>query len=309
MQTRPYAPGDEDAIAALFNAAETAFGVDPFFTAADIRDDMGGWIKNPDRDTRLCLDADGTLVAYGGVVPPAPDGSHGFAPGAVHPEWLGRGIGRELMAWQFERFGEMHAEQAPGRDWDLDAGTSEKDSVSARLYARFGMRPVRYFHEMKASLPASGEDAPVPDGLRLVPFAPELAEPVHYANVEAFADHWGFEPEPYEDFARRHYESETFRPDLSCVALDGDEVAAYVLSYDNVPGTLHVGLVGTRRSWRKRGVASAMLTSVLEAGTVDGKTHATLGVDADSPTGAVGVYERAGFVRVHTFVTFRGPLH
>jgi len=309
MQTRPYAPGDEDAIADLWNAADAIYGVEPFFTAASIRSDMGGWIKDPERDTRLCHDADGVLVGWAMVAPPPPDGTRAQAHGAVLPERQGHGIGRELKAWQFDRLREMHAEHAPGRAWDVESGGSEEDTGLAGLCTRFGMTPVRYFFEMKAKLPATGEPAPVPDGLRLVPYGTDLAVRVYEANAEAFADHWGFEKDPYEDFAKSHYESETFRPDLSRIALDGDEVAAYLLAFDGVPGDLQVGLVGTRRPWRKRGLASALLSASMAAGTADGKRIATLGVDADSPTGAVGVYERAGFVRVHTFVTYRGPLH
>ena len=36
--------------------------------------------------------------------------------------------------------------------------------------------------------------------------------------------------------------------------------------------------------------------------------HAMLGVDADNPTGAVGVYERAGFVVVKRSTAYRKPM-
>jgi len=35
---------------------------------------------------------------------------------------------------------------------------------------------------------------------------------------------------------------------------------------------------------------------------------ASLGVDAENPTGALGLYERHGFTVHQTFVTFRKPL-
>jgi ribosomal protein S18 acetylase RimI-like enzyme len=36
--------------------------------------------------------------------------------------------------------------------------------------------------------------------------------------------------------------------------------------------------------------------------------HAMLGVDADNPTGAVGVYERAGFVVTKRSAAYRKPM-
>ena len=53
--------------------------------------------------------------------------------------------------------------------------------------------------------------------------------------------------------------------------------------------------VFTRRPWRKRGLASALIGRSLELLRERGMTSAVLGVDADNPTGALALYERAGF--------------
>ena len=52
-------------------------------------------------------------------------------------------------------------------------------------------------------------------------------------------------------------------------------------------------------------LASALISASLAAAVADGKSSASLGVDADSPTGAVGVYERLGFEVKHKFVSYR----
>ena len=96
--------------------------------------------------------------------------------------------------------------------------------------------------------------------------------------------------------------SKDFRPALSRVAFDGDEIVGYVLTYrDNDPTRSYIGHVGTRRPWRGKAVASALMAEVIEAARQAGYSHVCLGVDADSPTGAVGVYERAGFKRIGRF--------
>jgi hypothetical protein len=51
-----------------------------------------------------------------------------------------------------------------------------------------------------------------------------------------------------------------------------------------------------------------MLADVLRAARLAGHTCAALGVDADSLTGAVGVYERVGFRIDHRAVTYSRSL-
>jgi ribosomal protein S18 acetylase RimI-like enzyme len=71
---------------------------------------------------------------------------------------------------------------------------------------------------------------------------------------------------------------------------------------------LHVALVGTLRAYRKRGIASALLVRAMTKGRAAGYATASLGVDADSLTGAVGVYEQVGFAIEHTSITQAKPL-
>jgi ribosomal protein S18 acetylase RimI-like enzyme len=127
--------------------------------------------------------------------------------------------------------------------------------------------------------------------------------------VEAFADHWGSQRRDYSDWVTLTVGSEGFLPDLSVVAFDGDEIAGYVLSYrDADPERVYIGQVGVRRPWRRRGVAAALLAQVLRDAAAAGFATASLGVDADSPTGAVAVYERVGFTVENRAVTYAAPL-
>ena len=122
--------------------------------------------------------------------------------------------------------------------------------------------------------------------------------------MEAFADHWGYQYRPFETWSSLTLSSTTFNPGLSVIAMAGTEIAGYTLSYDDaITDQIYIGQVGVRRPWRRRGLASAMLVRVLGLAAEAGRTTAALDVDADSPTGAVGVYERVGFQTMHTLVT------
>ncbi len=70
-------------------------------------------------------------------------------------------------------------------------------------------------------------------------------------------------------------------------------------------GWLHS--VFTRRAWRKRGLANALITSSLVAIRDRGMDTGILGVDADNPTGALGLYERNGFVVAERSTAWRKP--
>ena len=57
----------------------------------------------------------------------------------------------------------------------------------------------------------------------------------------------------------------------------------------------YVGKVGTLREYRGRGIASTLLGHCLRAYRDAGYDEASLDVDSENPTGALGVYRRAGF--------------
>lgn len=66
----------------------------------------------------------------------------------------------------------------------------------------------------------------------------------------------------------------------------------------------HFMLIGTRSAYRKRGVASALIAHAEHAAKAAGYDQASLTVDSASPTGANGLYERAGFTVTGTHVRY-----
>jgi ribosomal protein S18 acetylase RimI-like enzyme len=305
LTTRPYRDADAEALADLMNAVAAAAGTHAYQTATNVRNDMSsGWVADPERDTRLLVAADGSVVAYAVVPTPPPGGARIEMVGGVQPDRQGEGLGRELMTWQIERAGQIRAAVAPDASWYLEAYAMDEETSAQRLFARFDLQQTRFFFDMEA--PLSDEAAvELPEGLRSVPFTPDLTTALHSAHKEAFADLWGFQQRPQDLWVAMTVGSRTFRSDLSRIALDGDEIAGYVLAYDSVDDRIYVGQVGTRRAWRKRGVASALLSATMRAAAATGKTIASLGVDADSPTGAGAVYERLGFVVTARAASYR----
>ena len=133
------------------------------------------------------------------------------------------------------------------------------------------------------------------------PITRDMALAVWRADVEAFQDHWGgFDgsDERLDDWLARP------STDMSMwlVAFDGDEVAGGVINAIDENENAALGVqrgwlnsVFTRRAWRRRGLAAALIARSLVLLRERGMTAAVLGVDADNPTGALGIYPRAGF--------------
>jgi ribosomal protein S18 acetylase RimI-like enzyme len=144
-------------------------------------------------------------------------------------------------------------------------------------------------------------DVELPEGLALRPIDRSLAKQVWDADVEAFADHWGGFDGSDAHLARWLANPNT---DLSLwvVAFDGDEVAGGIINSIDRQQNEALGIqrgwlnsVFTRRPWRRRGLATALIAHSLRALRDRGMTSAALGVDADNPSGALGLYEGLGF--------------
>jgi ribosomal protein S18 acetylase RimI-like enzyme len=182
------------------------------------------------------------------------------------------------------------------------------------LHEAHGFRPARWYFDMRRDLREPLPAMPELEGLEVRAYEPALAERVRLAHNEAFADHWGSEPQTAEIWNREFVGDPFFRGDLSFVVLAGDEIAGYSVNYVTeadweVTGVREgwVGQLGVRRPWRKRGLATALLVRSMEAFRAADLDAATLGVDAENPTGALGIYERVGFRPIRRSVRLQRP--
>ena len=166
---------------------------------------------------------------------------------------------------------------------------------------------------MRLDLTAAPLPAPQPlAGMEIRPWTPADDEGTRLAYNASFADHWGSTPATPQRWRNIFADSSSFRPDFSRLAVRDGEVVGFALcdefdSETRARGhrTGYVDRVGTVRSVRGRGVASALMMQALVAMRESGCSHAELTVDADSPTGAGRLYERLGFT-VHRRNEVRG---
>ena len=119
---------------------------------------------------------------------------------------------------------------------------------------------------------------------------------VYDAEMASFADTWMFAPDPYESWLHWMVEEPSFDRSLWFVAEQDGELAGIILSRapENEPGLGWVRILGVLPEHRRRGLGQALLSTYSPSSRTVGSSAVGLGVDAENPTGAVSVYERAG---------------
>lgn len=311
LRWEPLRAGDAAAWAAHTAAVEVADQTGENYDADDLAEELEDSQIDLERGTLTARDGDvlAAVAVLRHSAAPNPE-NRVYLDSSVHPGYRGRGLGAELIRWAIRVAPQQSAERFPGAPVELHASVHEANTGKAALLEQEGFTPRRWFFDMKRPLPA-GETLPqvdVPDGVQIVGFdlAAHDAAALQVRN-EAFADHWGSTAQTEDSWRQWFTGTRAFRPDLSYVAVaagpDGsDEVVAILLSQYYVADEVATGVkemwistIGTRRAWRKRGLASALINAALAQAQRQGMDRAGLGVDADSPTGALGVYQRAGF--------------
>jgi mycothiol synthase len=301
-------------MAALFADIEAADQYGWHFDA----DFLARWLADPmidlGRGTTAVFDDD-RMVATGVLVArDEADPVHAMRyEGGVHPAYRGRGLGAALLEWAVRQAVPLHADRFDGRPPTVQCGFPVSDDAAAALFAQHGFTPVRYFHAMTRALDRDGlPPVRVPEGLEIVPYRVDLDERARVAKNEAFRDHWDVTPTP-PDAWRSRFTGPDFRPQLSPLALDTatGQIVGIIVTHERAAETAvtgrrdaHLNNVGTLPEARGRGVATALLATMLRAAHDHGYATASLQVDSENPTGALGVYEKSGFAVIDTWVTY-----
>lgn len=254
------------------------------------------------RDVTLA-EVDGRVVAVGRrQIIDTTDGVREYRlHGSVDPAWRRKGVGRVVLRDSERQLRDAAAAEHGATRRVFGAWSGETQIGEVALLESEGYEPVRYFFDMVRPNLDDVEDVPLPEGIEIRPIGPDDARAVWHADIEAFQDHWGGFDHSEENLQRWLASPST---DLSMwlVAYDGDEIAAGVINVidahmNEVMGQQRgwLGSVFTRRQWRRRGLARALIARSLVLHRDRGMTSAALGVDAENPSGALGLYEGVGF--------------
>lgn len=174
--------------------------------------------------------------------------------------------------------------------------TSADDTPLCDLFSSSGYDLVRHSYRMQVDLDGEPPAPEWPEGLSVRTMRGGEERRFYDAHNASFADTWLFHLEPYEVWHHWFVQDPSFDPTLWFVAEDGDDLAGIVIARlaEHEPGLGWVRILGVVPEYRHRGIGQALLRHTFGEFARRGLSAVGLGVDAENPTGAVRVYERAG---------------
>lgn len=201
----------------------------------------------------------------------------------------------------------------------IDTGAFEGDERQARWLSGAGFDRVRTWWQMSRPVTPDEKDL-VPDPERWedrgavfrvvrrsgsgsgLPDEDDLRE-VHEVLEGAFVDHFNSSEETFEEFLFRLREDPGHRWDHWWLAELVDEgtpqavgaLIGTVSESNGGPDGSYVSYLGVLEAARGRGVAKGLLRTIIADAAARGRDRVGLEVDADSPTGAAGLYTSMGW--------------
>jgi ribosomal protein S18 acetylase RimI-like enzyme len=296
---------DVDRVVELLNArSQRLYG-----TAHSSRSDVLAWWEKPGldlaTDLRLLLDERGAAAGLAFV---ADDGAPHVifdCSASVHPRYeADTPLWDSLLSWSLERAMEL----VPLAPTDLRvaavAQAAVQDGPRRAALERAGFAAVRVQSHMRielAEIPAATPRWPAGVAVRTADLGTDLPAIVALW-LEAWRDHWGFVERPYADVlatfvAEIESRCGPVESALWFLAVEGEEVVGMSLCVSGLPGDptgAYIYDLGVRPTWRRRGVALALLHHTFGEFRRRGFVAAELDVDSESLTGALRLYERAG---------------
>ncbi|MDQ2683789.1 MAG: GNAT family N-acetyltransferase [Chloroflexota bacterium] len=300
---RPFAGEDDlDAILELLRAvvAEDKGGLT--VSVDDLRfewiDDEPGWVRN-----LTVWDTGGKLVAsFGAWHELADEAGRAYGEVAVHPDWREPVFVDEVVAASIDAVAEL-----VDRPVEHRLGVASTQEWLRSGVERAGYTLDRVYNRMCTDITGPVPVPPVAEGFEIRPLAGEHEIDGWVAAFNAgFADH--HDPPTTSTDEKRHRMVEPgYRAagDLVLVGPDGTIVGVGRNSIETLDD-------GTQRAWvnsvaivpehRGKGLGKALLARSINALYGEGFTHVRLTADSDNASGALQLYESAGF-RIDTRMT------
>lgn len=312
LLARSYA-GDRDleAIADLINTCEAVDRLEQGTSISELQQEFNAPSFDRTRDIRLWEDAKGKLIVFARLWISEPaEVTDGWLSFRVHPEARAGDVEAAAIAWGEGRMREIEKQRGTGVKLRSSTRADECDRIS--LLTSCGFRAERYFFRMARSLSEPIPEPQFPQGfwLRQVSCEQDAEAWVEMFN-QSFIDHWNHHDLTVEKF-KYNLTKPSYRQDLNLIAVAADGTfAAFCYCEINVEECDRTGrnegwitVLGTRRGFRKLGLGRAMLLAGLQRLKAAGVETAILGVDTANPSGALRLYQSAGFHNIRDSISY-----
>lgn len=299
---------DIPAMAEVANAFNEAHGEAERWSVEMLRSDFRNPTHVAPEEGRLLAFVGERLAAYSSIeyADTTAGERHYRSLGHLHPDFAGHGLGGLMMADSERRLRELSAQEEYAGPRMLITWLDDPNVGGLRLARQRGYRKVRVYHHMTRPDMDDIDVPPLADGIEMRPVTKAMLPRLWEAQCEAFRDHFGGQDCSQQAY-QRWIEDPLMDHELLVTAFDGDEPVAGVQgAVDPDENAAHGYLRGwtdpvwTRRAWRRRGLAYALLGRSLAQLRDRGMTSAQLGVDSENENQALTLYERHRYAVDHS---------
>ena len=311
---------DYPGMVAVISASADADGIERVSTVEDVARDYSHLVNSDPSQDMIFAEMHGEVIGYGrGFWRQEENGARIYGSvGFLAPAWRRKRIGESMLHWLEDRLRTLAESHSAGETGLLELIAPDANVGLAAMAQRNRYEPVRYFVEMVRPDLENIPDFPLPEGLELRPVLPEHYRAIWEADDEAFRDHWGYSASTEEDY-RGWLENKTiFQPQLWQIAWDREanqiagQVRTFIDAAENEKYNRRRGyteFISVRRSWRKRGLARALIVRSLRLQKECGMTESALGADSENISGATRIYEDCGFRITKRTALYRKPIN
>jgi len=310
---------DYAAIAKIITGSSKADGLEREVKAEDISVAFSTHLTNcdPYKDI-IFAEVAGEIVGYarGWWVEETPSMRLYEHNGFILPAWRRKGIGFALLCWLVKRLKEIAETHPSEYEKYLHTTVSQAEEGAITLLERSGYQPVRHFYQMIRPNLDDILDSPLPSGLEVRPVTKKHYQAIWKQVIEASQGEWGYS-KPTKDSYQAWLEHPHFQPNLWQIAWDPikNEVVGTVLTFIDHEENKQFGRnrgytegVGVLQKWRRKGVASALISLSLKAQKDAGMHESALVADTDSDRDVIRLFEKCGFQVASKETIYRKPL-
>ena len=311
---RPLTLDDAERAAEISAAVSSCAGADERFQPRDLRAE---WTE-PNfelSDSSLgILNGGGRLLAYAVLFATSEPPVRPWFSLAVDPAHSDDTIRPELLSWAQDQASALIPRCPPEARVSLWVGAYQGYRADERALEAAGYSAARVWHEMRIDMTEPPAPVDLPAGFVMRPYRQEEDLPILVDVArDSFSDHFGHIEQSFdkdlEEFRHWFHDSPYFDPERVMLAMDeaSGTVAGSLLpltEYHRRPGVGYIDLLGVRRAYRRRGLASALLKRSFADYWDRGISSVCLEVDGESLTNALALYERVGMSVRHSFVTY-----
>jgi len=227
--------------------------------------------------------------------------------GQVVPKWRRRGLGTAMLHWGEERIRVLANEHPTNGKGVFGANASSTEITATELLLNEGYRCVHTNALMDFTDFRKLTEPRLPAQIERRDVRPDQIRSIWEAIARFWAGtSWGT-PVPSEEEYQEFLHQPDLDPTLWQVAWDQDQPVGMVLGRLS-NGCGYIDEVSVEGTYRRQGIAQALILYTLAALSKRGVQRVRLHTDANNRHGARSLYEKIGFSVTKEFLRYRKPL-